>query len=162
MLCTALQGLHILLQTHPGSQWDTSSSDACLKAALWMATYTPEGNSDLIYLVSWRNHTTLQDIHAYTTAKCILFKMQIVPMSNFNLVSAEPNYQDLTQAYFALVLLSGGPMLTVKWCATYFFCQGDWEKLIAGVCFDHRTCWKASVTKPSLFNNWLLLWVFRT
>lgn len=42
----------------------------------------------------------LQDIHTYATTKCILFKMQIVPMSNFSLVSAELNYQDLTQAYF--------------------------------------------------------------
>lgn len=44
--------------------------------------------------------------------------MQIVPMSNFNWVSVGLNYQDLTQAYFALVPLSGGPVLTVKWCAT--------------------------------------------
>jgi len=44
-------------------------------------------------------------------------------MSNLNIVSAESNYQDLTQAYFALVPLSGGPTLTVKQCASYVFCQ---------------------------------------
>lgn len=85
-------------------------------------------------------HHLLWDIHTYATLKFILLKIQIVPMSNINSVSAEPNYHDSIKAHFASVSLSGCPMLSIKWNYTLFFCQGDSEKWISRVCFDHRTC----------------------
>lgn len=114
MLFSVLQVLCVLPQTHLGSQWNTFSSDVCLKAALWVATYTSEGNSDFISLISWMRCTTLWNIHTYATLKFIL-KMQIIPMSNINSVSAEPSYDDSTKAHFASVPLSVCPMLSIKW-----------------------------------------------
>lgn len=73
-----------------------------------MATYIC--NSDQLKEV----YHFLQVIHVYATTKRILFKMQMVPISNFNLVSAEASYQDLRQAHFALVSISGGPALTAE------------------------------------------------
>lgn len=81
-------------------------------------------------------HHLLRDIHTYATLKFIPLKMQIVPGSNINSVSAEPNYYDSTKAHFASVPLSGCPTLSIKWCDRL---TGRWWK-ISGVCFDHRTC----------------------
>lgn len=90
-------------------------SDVCLKAALWMATYTSEGNSDF-YITHQLNEVDhlLWDIHTYSTLKFILVKLHIVPMSNINSVSAESNYHDSTKAHFASVPFSGCPMLFIK------------------------------------------------